>query len=89
MGKELAYYNAVADLLEETLAEDPVDAADLPIDEDEAKKLIISSMCEHWEDIKESAETEDDLAVTAITILSKVAYENFVLNLRLHRKSLN
>lgn len=76
------YYTAVNALMEETLCEDPVDVGLLPIDEETAKQLIVSSMCEHWDDIVAKASSKDELAITALTVMSKLAYENFVLHIQ-------
>ena len=81
------YYNAVTSLMEETLVEDPVDIGLLPIDEDEAKKLVILSMCEHWDRLQKNCENSDDLAITALTVMSKLAYENFVLHFQINNGS--
>ena len=85
MGTGLKYLKAVSDLMEDTLAEDPVDLGMLPIDEENAKQLIITSMCEHWDTMVGNSSTQDELAVTALTIMSKLAYENFVLHLQLQK----
>jgi hypothetical protein len=81
------YYNAVTSLMEETLEEDPVDIGLLPIDEEVAKKLVITSMCEHWDSLQKNCENNDDLAITALTVMSKLAYENFVLHIQINNNS--
>jgi len=82
---EHKYYNAVNELIEETLNEDPVDLGLLSIDENVAKKMIVSSMCEHWDDLVNQSGNLDELAVSALTVMSKLAYENFVLHTQVMR----
>lgn len=76
------YFNAVMALVKETENEDPVDLGYLTINEADAMNLVVSSMCEHWDSVVKNSDSFDDTAITALTIMSKLAYENFILHLR-------
>lgn len=73
---------AVHELVDEILAEDPIDFGYLTIDEEHAKGLVISSMIEHFIKMEEL----ENPVVSMLAACSKLALENFVLNLRLQER---
>lgn len=77
--------NAVLTLMQEIEREDPVDWADLRIDESAAARVIASSMIEQYRrDYSTLSDQDRDLAV--IATMSKLVLENFVLNVRLRQR---
>lgn len=68
---------AVSVLVDDILAEDPIDWGLLPVDENAAKKMIVLSMVEQWENMKRFDNPEVLLLATA----AKLALENFALHM--------
>ena len=73
---------AVSELVDIILEADPIEWGLLPVDEADAKNLIILSMIEHWETIK----TQENPEISMLAIASKLALENFALHLELRSK---
>lgn len=69
----------IVELAKEVETGDPIDWADLKLQQDAAFKLIAASMLEYYQDCPES---ERELMLLAVA--TKLSVENFVLNLRLH-----
>lgn len=73
---------AVVELMQQTESEDPIDWGMLNIDEENATRLIASSMVEHYESgIRPLDDTARDYIV--VSAMGKLALENFVLNMKL------
>jgi hypothetical protein len=73
---------AVEELIKEIELADPIDWGMLNIDEDDATRLIVSSVAEHYEaSIKPMKEGERDYVI--VSSIAKLALENFVLNVKL------
>lgn len=73
---------AVVELMQQTEAEDPIDWGMLNIDEENATRLIASSMLEHYEsEIRPLDDAARDYIV--VSAMGKLALENFVLNMKL------
>ena len=73
---------AVVELMQQVETEDPVDWGMLNIDEEQATRLIASSLLEHYETkIRHLDETERDYII--VSAMGKLALENFVLNMKL------
>lgn len=73
---------AVVELMQQVETEDPIDWGMLNIDEEEATRLIASSLLEHYEtNIRPLEETERDYVV--VSAMGKLALENFALNMKL------
>ena len=72
-------------LMSEIEREDPVDWADLRIDESAAARVIASSMIEQYRrDYSVLSGQDRDYAI--IATMSKLVLENFVLNVRLRQR---
>lgn len=73
----------VLDLVEEITKEDPINWASLNIDHNAASRVIILSMIEQYQRdwLKLDAEQQ---AYAIVATMSKLALENFVLNVRLY-----
>ena len=75
---------AVEALIRETELADPIDWGMLNISEDDATRLIASSVVEHYEEnIRPMSERERDYIV--VSSIAKLTLENFVLNVKLAR----
>lgn len=73
---------AVIELMRQVETEDPIDWGMLNVDEEEASRLIASSLIEHYESsIRPLAETEREYII--VSAMGKLALENFALNLKL------
>lgn len=73
---------AVVELIQQTESEDPIDWGMLNIDEENATRLIATSMVEHYEsEIRNLDETARDYVI--VSAMGKLALENFVLNMKL------
>ena len=73
---------AVIDLMRQVETEDPIDWGMLNIDEEDATRLIVSSLIEHYESsIRPLEETEREYII--VSAMSKLALENFALNMKL------
>jgi hypothetical protein len=73
---------AVIELMQEVDSENPIDWGTLNIDEDDAARLIASSLVEHYEtSIRPLEETERDYVI--VSAMGKLALENFALNMKL------
>jgi hypothetical protein len=73
---------AVEELIKEIELADPIDWGMLRIDEEDATRLIASSVVEHYEEnIKPMAETDRDYVL--VSSIAKLTLENFVLNIKL------
>lgn len=73
---------AVVELMQQTETEDPIDWGMLNIDEENATRLIASSMLEHYEsEIRPLDDATRDYIV--VSAMGKLALENFVLNMKL------
>jgi len=73
---------AVEELIKEIELADPIDWGMLRIDEEDATRLIASSVIEHYEEnIKPM--TEADREYVVISSIAKLTLENFVLNVKL------
>jgi hypothetical protein len=74
----------VEELIREIELADPIDWGMLNIDEDDATRLIASSVVEHYEEnIRPMSERERDYIV--VSSIAKLTLENFVLNVKLAR----
>lgn len=72
----------VEELIREIEFDDPIDWGMLSIGEDDAMRLIASSVVEHYEtNIKPMAEPDRELIY--VSSIAKLALENFVLNVKL------
>jgi hypothetical protein len=72
----------VEELIKEIELADPIDWGMLRIDEEDATRLIASSVVEHYEEnIKPM--TEIDREYVVISSIAKLTLENFVLNIKL------
>jgi hypothetical protein len=72
----------VEELIKEIELADPIDWGMLRIDEEDATRLIASSVVEHYEEnIKPMAETDREYVV--VSSIAKLTLENFVLNIKL------
>lgn len=77
---------AVVELMRETESEDPIDWGMLNIDEENATRLIASSIVEHYEnEIRQLDDTSRDYVI--VSAMGKLALENFVLNMKLRQAS--
>jgi predicted class III extradiol MEMO1 family dioxygenase len=73
---------AVEELIKEIELADPIDWGMLRIDEEDATRLIASSVVEHYEEnIKPMAETDRDYVL--VSSIAKLTLENLVLNIKL------
>jgi len=73
---------AVEQLIKEIELADPIDWGMLSMDEDDATRLIASSVVEHYEEnIKPM--TESDREYVVVSSIAKLTLENFVLNIKL------
>ena len=73
-------------MVDEVLAEDPIDFLYLPIEEDNAKALVINQMTEYFLDLKSRCINTTDFDVAVLAVMSKLALENFVLQTQLRTK---
>jgi predicted class III extradiol MEMO1 family dioxygenase len=74
----------VEGLIREIELADPIDWGMLNISEDDATRLIASSVVEHYEEnIRPMSERERDYIV--VSSIAKLTLENFVLNVKLAR----
>ncbi len=71
------------ELILEVEAEDPIDFADLPYDENELRTLVASHLCEMAERMEGFNEQERQLCLLAVA--AKLVLENMVLHIRLLR----
>jgi hypothetical protein len=72
----------VEELIKEIDLADPIDWGMLKINEEDAIRLIASSVVEHYEkDIKPM--TEADREYVFVSSIAKLTLENFVLNIKL------
>lgn len=75
---------AVEELIRAIELADPIDWGMLNIDEDDATRLIASSVIDHYEEnIRPMPESERDYIV--VSSIAKLTLENFVLNVKLAR----
>ena len=73
---------AVEELIKEIELVDPIDWGMLNINEDDATRLIASSVVEHYEQhIKPMSETDREYIF--VSSIAKLTLENFVLNIKL------
>jgi hypothetical protein len=74
----------VEELIREIELADPIDWGMLNISEDDATRLIASSVVEHYEEnIRPMPDRERDYIV--VSSIAKLTLENFVLNVKLAR----
>jgi len=74
----------VEGLIREIELADPIDWGMLNISEDDATRLIASSVVEHYEEnIRPMSDRERDYIV--VSSIAKLTLENFVLNVKLAR----
>ena len=74
----------VEELIREIELADPIDWGMLNISEDDATRLIASSVVEHYEEnIRSMPDRERDYIV--VSSIAKLTLENFVLNVKLAR----
>ena len=74
----------VEELIREIELADPIDWGMLNISEDDATRLIASSVVEHYEEnIRPMSDRERDYIV--VSSIAKLTLENFVLNVKLAR----
>ncbi|MGV3655934.1 MAG: hypothetical protein ACO1N5_17170 [Noviherbaspirillum sp.] len=72
----------VEELIKEIELADPIDWGMLSIDEEDAIRLIASSVVEHYEkDVKPMAESDREYVL--VSSIAKLTLENFVLNIKL------
>lgn len=74
----------LAALMQEVEREDPIDFADLPVDDSELRQLVASHLCEIAAAM-EKFSTEDKM-LTLLAVSAKLVLENFVLNIQLLRR---
>lgn len=79
MGLDL---NAVEALIKEIELDDPIDWGMLNIDENDAARLIASSVVDHYEEHIRPM-TELDREYIYVSSIAKLTLENFVLNIKL------
>ena len=73
---------AVEDLIKEIELADPIDWGMLNINEDDAVRLIATSVVEHYEqNIRPMSETDREYIF--VSSIAKLTLENFVLNVKL------
>jgi hypothetical protein len=77
----------VITLMQEVEREDPIDWADLRIDESAATRVIVSSMIDQYRNSWQSL-PESDRALAILATMSKLVLENFVLNVRLRQREI-
>ena len=77
----------VITLMHEVEREDPIDWADLRIDESAATRVIVSSMIDQYRNSWQSL-PESDRALAILATMSKLVLENFVLNVRLRQREI-
>lgn len=76
--------NTVQELIREIELTDPIDWGMLSINEDDATRLIASSVVEHYEAyIRPIMDSERDYII--VSSIAKLTLENFVLNIKLAR----
>lgn len=79
--------DTVIELMQEVEREDPIDWADLSIDESAATQVIVSSMIDQYARSWLSL-SEHDRALAMLATMSKLVLENFVLNVRLRQREI-
>ena len=79
--------DTVIELMQEVEREDPIDWADLNIDESAATQVIVSSMIDQYARSWLSL-SEHDRALAMLATMSKLVLENFVLNVRLRQREI-
>lgn len=79
--------DTVIELMQEVEREDPIDWADLSIDESTATQVIVSSMIDQYARSWLSL-SEHDRALAMLATMSKLVLENFVLNVRLRQREI-
>lgn len=79
--------DTVIELMQEVEREDPIDWADLSIDESAATRVIVSSMIDQYARSWLSL-SEHDRALAMLATMSKLVLENFVLNVRLRQREI-
>lgn len=73
-------YETISKLLDEMTAEDSIDMGQLSISEEESKNLIISSMIEHYSNLRDICNNRDDVEISLLAMATKLALENFILH---------
>jgi|TARA_B100000424_G_C22694056_1_gene379083 hypothetical protein len=81
MDEKQATIVQLANLAKEGAISDPIDWADLAVEEDQAFLMMASQVLEQMEGCP-----EDQRAVVAMATMTKLLVENFVLNLRVEGK---
>ena len=79
--------DTVTELMQEVEREDPIDWADLSIDESAATQVIVSSMIDQYSR-SWLVLSEHDRALAMLATMSKLVLENFVLNVRLRQREI-
>lgn len=62
---------------------DPLDFGDVPLDEQDARRLIALSMAQLSEDLREKGISADSREVLALAVATRVMLDNLILNYRL------
>lgn len=75
----------VLQLMEEVESEDPIDYADLPVDEDELRRLVALSLLEHDAALLSQAKSPEECQLIYLLSAARLVLENLVLHLRLLR----
>ena len=81
MDEQQTTIHQLAALAKEGAVKDPIDWAELAVEEDQAFLMMASQVFEQMEGCP-----EDQRAVVAMATMTKLLVENFVLNLRLEVK---
>ena len=84
MDEQQTTIHQLASLAKEGAVKDPIDWAELSVEEDQAFLMMASQVFEQMEGCP-----EDQRAVVAMATMTKLLVENFVLNLRLEGKVKN
>jgi hypothetical protein len=74
---------ALVDLLREVETEDPIDYADLPFNEHELRRLVMSSLVERHHLIESGTMSVSDIHALYLLSTAKLVLENTVLHARL------
>jgi hypothetical protein len=72
----------LVDMLRDVEADDPIDYADLPVDEQELRRLVMSSLVERHH-LVESGMSVSDIHALYLLSTAKLVLENTVLHARL------
>ena len=72
--------DTIVELAKEVDGGDPIDFADIPVDEDAMFRLAAANVIEIYE-----RTADEDREVISLATMTKLVVENMALNMRLHR----